>query len=183
VSLDEPTEVELNEPAEVGASSPENEADADSGEKEDAIPAVRHDGVIRGGTAGELDAAGLKALLADHPDLLEPGLTIHTSDSGKLLGVGYTSAVGEIDLLARDADGGFVVVSIADRADGAHLISEVLQRIGWVRKHLSARGEGVRGIVLLDCDQQDVGYAAAAVADTVTFKTYRVSVRFDDLEF
>ena len=65
----------------------------------------------------------------------------------------------------------------------AELISGVLQRIGWVSKHLSGKSQGVRGIVLLDEVHEELGYAAAAVGDTVSFKTWRMSLAFDDVAF
>jgi len=90
--------------------------------------------------------------------------------------------VGEIDLLARDAAGGFVVVMIAERGQGEDSIAEVLQRIGWVRKHLAKGTERVRGILLMDQPPESLSYAAAAVADTIAFKTYRMSLCFEDLQ-
>ena len=132
---------------------------------------------------GSLDAAGLKSLLAEQPELLEPGLGIYKSEKGTQLGVNYTSAVGEIDLLAKDAGGHFVVVMCAERQEAEQMVSSVLQRIGWVRKHLAGAGQQVRGIVLLDRVRDDIAYAANAVAGTVAFKIYRVAVRFEDLDF
>jgi len=173
-----PMEVELNEPAEVGVTG----AGESGSEEKDEPPAVKA-GAQRGGGLGSLDADGLRTLLADKPDLLEPGLTVYKNDKGKQLGVNYTSAVGEIDLLARDASGNFVVVMCADRQDAEQLVSSVLQRIGWVRKHLATGSQQVRGVVLLERARDDIGYAAAAVSGTVSFKLYRVAVTFDELTF
>jgi hypothetical protein len=184
VELDELTEVELNEPAEVGTSAPARQAGSTAPvEKDDPPPATMASRVRRSGSLGIPDPMGLRAMLADQPELLEPGLSVYANEKGTLLGVGYASAVGEIDLLARDPDGGFVVVVVAEPHEGEELISRALQRIGWVRKHLSKGEAPVRAIVLLDRARDDIAYAAAAVADTVKFKTYRVALRFDDLDF
>jgi hypothetical protein len=184
VELDEPTEVELNEPAEVGASAPAlRVGSTDSEEKEDPPPATAASRVHRSGPLGAPDPRGLRVMLADQPQLLQPGLSVYANENETPIGAGYTSAVGEIDLLARDADGGLVVVMVAEPHAGEELISGVLQRIGWVRKHLSRGEEPVHAIVLVDRARDDIAYAAAAVADTVKFKTYRVALRFDDLEF
>jgi len=184
VDLNEPTEVELNEPAEIGTSAPARRAgSAAEEEKDDPPPAVV---ASRGGRSGPLgipDPVALRAMLAGQPELLEPGLSVFANEKGTPLGAGYTSAVGEIDLLARDAAGGFVIVMVPEPHEGEELISGALQRVGWVRKHLSGGESPVRAIVLLDQARDDIAYAAAAVADTVKFKIYRVALRFDDLDF
>jgi hypothetical protein len=179
-----PEEVELNEPAEIGSAAPApHRASATLEEKDDPPLAGPTNRAWRAGPLGAPDPAGLRAMLADQPELLEPGLSVYKSEKGTPLGARYTSAVGEIDLLATDADGGLVVVMVVEPHEGPELIAGVLQRIGWVRKHLSGRSQSVRGIVLMDHARDSVAYAAAAVAGTVAFKTYQVALTFDDLQF
>jgi hypothetical protein len=122
----------------------------------------------------------LRAILAEQPELLEPDLRIL---SGPKRGVRYPTDVGEIDLLMVDDDKNLVVVSVPDPESPGDLVSEVLQRIGWVRKHVAKGQQDVRGIVLLPPMPEDLSYAAAAVAGTVAFRTYRMSISFDELEF
>jgi hypothetical protein len=128
------------------------------------------------------DPSAVREMLAGRPELLEAGLRSHSDAQGKTVGVEFSTEVGEIDLLARDAAGGFVVVMIAERGQGEDSIAEVLQRIGWVRKHLAKGAERVRGILLMDQPPDSLSYAAAAVADTIAFKTYRMSLCFEDLQ-
>ena len=64
----------------------------------------------------------------------------------------------------------------------ADLVGNALRRIGWVRKHLAKNGEPVRGIVLTDLLSEELAYTAAAVADTVAFKRYALSLSLSDLE-
>jgi len=128
-----------------------------------------------------LDAAGLRRLLAKQPDILEPGLTVYT-DKGKPVGVGYSSGVGVIDLLAKDPSGTFVVVKVAERGQGEELVAATLQRIGWVRKHLGKNKDKVRGIILVEQAPENLSYTASAMAGTILFKTYRVAVTFADIE-
>ncbi len=118
------------------------------------------------------------ALIVEQPSLIEPGLEIYSED-GETTGVGYGTAVGKIDLLARDDAGAWVVILVAEPNPGKDLVSDLLQRIGWVRRHLGSSGEEVRGIVLLDSLPDELGYAAAAVADTVEFKIYRLELTFE----
>ena len=129
-----------------------------------------------------LDPAGLRRLLGRQPGLLEPGLSVFTDEKGRPVGAGYSTPVGDIDLLARDKRGTFVVVRVADREGGEDLVAETLQRIGWVRKHLGKGKQKARGIVLVEQAPENLSYTAAGVAGTITFKTYRIAVTFEDVE-
>ena len=40
----------------------------------------------------------------------------------------------------------------------------------------------VRGLILVDETPPDLGYAAAAVANTISIKTYRLTLAFEDVE-
>ncbi len=93
-----------------------------------------------------------------------------------------TTSVGKIDLLARDAAAGWVVVLITESDQCKELVGDLLQLMGWVRKHLSDEEQEVRGIVLVDSVPEDLGYAAAAVSDTVEFKLYRVGLTFEKVD-
>lgn len=129
-----------------------------------------------------LDAAGLRKMLARQPELLEPGLNIVTDEKGRLVGSGYATDVGTIDLLARDARGALVVVTVAESSRGEEVVAEMLQRIGWVRKNLGKGKQKVRGIVVMERVPKNLSYAAAAVADTIAFKTYWVALTFGDVD-
>lgn len=129
-----------------------------------------------------LGPTGLRELLAKQPEMLEPELSVVTDKGGKPVGAGFSTAVGIIDLLARDGSGSLVVVMIGEPGQGEELIGETLQRIGWVRKNLGKGKQRVRGIILLEDVPKNISYAAVAVAETVLFKTYRVGVTFQDVE-
>lgn len=130
-----------------------------------------------------LDPAGLRRLLGLQPELLEPGLSVFADEKGRPVGVGYTTQVGDIDLLAQDKSGAFVVVRVAEeREGGEELVAETLQRIGWVRKHLGKGKQKARGIVLVEQVPENLSYTAAGVAGTITFKTFRLAVTFEDVE-
>jgi hypothetical protein len=128
------------------------------------------------------DPAGLRALLAEQPEALEEGLGVFRNDDGSPAGAEYSTGVGDIDLLATDARGDLVVVMISEKGQGEELVGEVLQRVGWIRKHLGEDGKKVRGIVLCEEPPESLSYAAAAVSDTITFKTYRIALTFEDLD-
>lgn len=119
-------------------------------------------------------------MLVDQPSLIEEGLQVYSED-GDPVGAGYTTAVGKIDLLARDSAGAWVVVAVADAERGKELVGDLLQRMGWVRRHLGKSGQEVRGIVLLDSLPDDLGYAAAAVSDSVEFKLYQLELTLESV--
>jgi len=119
-------------------------------------------------------------MLVDKPTMIEDGLEIYSED-GKRVGASFSTAVGEIDMLARDDAGGWVVVMVPDIEAGKDIVSDLLQRMGWVRRHLGQSGEEVRGIVLLDALPDDLGYAAAAVSDSVEFKIYQMELTLESV--
>lgn len=127
------------------------------------------------------DPRQVRDLLAEDPELLEPGLKL-VRDANSTSGVDYPTDVGPIDLLARDAGGALVVVTVAKGDSGSDLVAEILQRIGWVRKHVARTREGVRGMVVMNKAPANLSYAAAAVADTVAFRTYRLKLSFEKVE-
>ena len=134
------------------------------------------------GTATLPDPEVVRAILAENPELLEPGLEIFTDDAGQEIGVQHFTDVGVIDLLATDADGCLVAVIVASPTSGSDLVGEALHRVGWVRKHLAKNGEDVRGIVLTDHFDDQLAYAAAAVSGTIRFKNYALSLALTDLD-
>ena len=122
--------------------------------------------------------AQVRRVIVEQPALIEAGLEVYSED-GEAVGAGYPTEVGEIDLLARDSAGGWVIVAIAEPDRGKEIVGDLLQRMGWVRRHLGESGEEVRGIVLLDSLPDDLGYAAAAVSDTVEFRLYKMALTLE----
>jgi len=176
--LDREDSLELDEEVADGAAA--FEPDEDSKETEPVAQPARRVRAVQ--PLGTLDAPGVRRMLVERPETLEAELSVYKSEKGTPLGAGYTSGVGEIDLLARDRDGSLVVVMVAEPGEGADIISVMLQRIGWVRKHLSRDKRPVRGIVLLEEMRDELAYAASAVSDTIAFKTYRIALAFEDVD-
>jgi hypothetical protein len=173
LELSEPAELELDEPAkpdEVGVGVQKDQHGAPRGGGDAPLPALAP------------DPAQLREMLVAEPAILEAGLRVHCDEQGKAVGVGLATAVGDIHLLARDASGAFVVVMVSERDEEAELVTRVLQRIGWVRKHLGDGKQAVRGIVLVEEPPEDLCYAAAAVADSVTLMTYQLALTFEAVE-
>ena len=139
-------------------------------------------------TGSHVSTPKIRELIHDRPDSLEEGLSIYTDSDAEPVGINFDTDVGMIDLLARDDAGGLVVVLIAPESEpgsdghGKELVSEALERVGWVRKHVAKPKQEVRSIVLLEQVPDDIRYTAAAVATTVAFKTYRMRISFRDVE-
>ena len=130
----------------------------------------------------DLSRDGICNLLIAHPELIEEGLCLYTDGDGASSGARFETSVGKIDLLARDAAAGWVVVLVAESGQSKELIGDLLQLMGWVRKHLSAEGQEVRAVVLVDSVPEDLGYTAAAVSDSVEFKLYRVGLTLEKVD-
>jgi predicted nucleic acid-binding Zn-ribbon protein len=135
-----------------------------------------------GPTVLHLGSAQVRTLVAEQPTLLKPGLSIYSDENDQQVGVDLPTPVGAIDLLARDAGRDFVVVLVPDPRDLDVIVPEILQRIGWVKKHLATDGTPVRGVVVVEEIPEDLSYAASGVAGTVEFMTYRVALTFHALD-
>ena len=120
----------------------------------------------------------VRAMLVERPEIIEDGLRVYSED-GEPIGIALSTEVGEIDLLARDDSGGWIVVAVPEPPLDKEIVGDLLQRMGWVRRHLGKTGEEVRGIVLLDRMPEDLGYAAAAVADSVEFRLYKMALTLE----
>jgi hypothetical protein len=138
--------------------------------------------------SGGLGNEGICGLIQDQPDRIEEGLSIYTDAKAEPVGIDYSCDVGLIDLLGVDDAGGLVAVMVPGRDDSGDmpaakdLVSGALERVGWIRKHLAESGQEVRAVVLLDAPIEDLSYTAAAVAQTVSFKIYRLELRISPLE-
>ncbi len=126
--------------------------------------------------------AEIRALIAEDLGVIEAGLEIYTDKKGKPVGVSYPTQVGEIDILACDAQGALVVILVADLGDEADLATGVLQRMGWAKKHLDPGKKQVRGLILAESIPDSLLYAASALPASVGIRTYRMALCFDVVE-
>ena len=93
-----------------------------------------------------VETAQIKYLISERPELIESDLSVYVDEEGQLRGVDFQTEVGEIDLLARSPSGDWVVIMVASDEMSGDVITGVLQRLGWVRKHLCGVDQNVRGI-------------------------------------
>ncbi len=122
-----------------------------------------------------LEPAEVRALVAASPGLIEPGLRVY-EDGGS-----FSTAVGLIDLLAQDDAGGLVVAMVAEGEPDKELVLELLQRIGFVRTQVAKSGQEVRGLLLVERLSETTRYTIAALGGTLSVKSWRVALSFEDL--
>jgi hypothetical protein len=172
IELDDSMEIELEDPTDPGESGVAARSNGGSGTS----------GSTGSGGSGTPPPVHIRRMLVEDPELLEEGLRVYTDDKGAAVGVGFTTPVGKIDMLARDVDESFVVVLVADLGREADLAAQILQRMGWVGKHLGRSKQMVRGVILASEIPESLLYAAAALPDGVTIVTYRMALTFEPVE-
>lgn len=125
-----------------------------------------------------LDPGQVRALLAEQPGMVEKGLNVHSDAAGRQVGLDFETPVGDIDLLARDPRGAFVIILVVEHED-PDLVPGLLRRMGWVRKHLCKSGEAVRAVAVMNEVPEAAFYAAAGLADgVIRFVGYRFALEF-----
>ena len=129
-----------------------------------------------------VDPEQVRHLIVERPEVLEANLSLHVDEEGVEVGAGFETDVGEIDLLGRSEEGDFVVAMVvASSAEQEAAVAGMIQRLGWVRKHLSDGQHAVRGVLLTGGVSEELGYAAAALKESVTFLGWRLSLGFEPL--
>lgn len=105
----------------------------------------------------------LRHFLVRNLERIDPGLTLYIDENGRD-GEEYSTDVGNIDILAKDKDGSFVVIELKVSKGSDATIGQLLRYKGWVRKNLAGGGE-VRGIIVASEIDDKLKYAAYAAGD------------------
>jgi hypothetical protein len=127
-----------------------------------------------------LDPVEVRALIAANPGWIERGLRVY-EEGGRPVGAAFSTPVGTIDLLACDDAGGLVLAMVAEGEPDKDMVLELLERIGYVRTQVAEEGQEVRGLLIVERLPDPVRYAIAAVGDTVSVKTWRIALTFEEL--
>lgn len=129
---------------------------------------------IQLGSSGgdDLDAGGSLFALESHlRDFLAQNLNqaIKWKSQLEVIDTEYSTEVGFIDLLAKDASGELVIFEFKlDRGPDAAL-GQILRYMGWCRKNL-ANGAKVHGVILAADITDKLRYAASMVPDVHLFE-------------
>lgn len=92
----------------------------------------------------------------------------------------YTEDAGYIDILAKDSKGNFVVFELKKGRKNDEVIGQILRYIGWVRKKLTTKGEGVRGIIVVGNKDSKLEYALSEILDKISVKLYKISFKLEN---
>lgn len=120
-------------------------------------PSVLLPATSRSALAEALSERDLEDSLAKNPGQIEPGL--------RVVGRQHNApGAGRIDLLCEDRKRSLVVVEI--KKPGANIdavIAQILGYVGWVKRHMAAPRQRVRGIIICGRPDERLRYQAIAV--------------------
>lgn len=107
-------------------------------------------------------------------------LTLYADEEGST-GQQYTTDVGIIDILARDANGGFVVIELKRAQEGYKVVGQTLNYIGWVKANLAEEGERVRGLVIVGRADKTLRSAVQPVSDIIGLREYHIQLSLSSI--
>lgn len=93
----------------------------------------------------------LHEFLRDNWDQTSPGREwrLYSEEGNEDAGYEYPCGVGRIDLLARHRKkASWLVVELKRNQTSDVTVAQILRYMGWVRQHLAAPGESVRGLII-----------------------------------
>lgn len=88
----------------------------------------------------------------------------------------YSTDVGIIDILAKDIDGGFVVIELKRAESEYQVVGQILNYMGWVEKNLATNKEKVRGIIVVGKAGDTLISALHPVKDKIAIREYKVKM-------
>ena len=104
------------------------------------------------------------------------GLELFTDEDGTP-GQQYTTDVGIIDILAKEKKTGDSVILELKRGNTDYrVIGQIVAYIDWVEKNLAAKGQKVRGIVIVAEGNRALFAALHQVSNKVSVRYYRVNL-------
>ena len=112
-------------------------------------------------------------------DRIEKGLMLYRDKDGNDGEEYYAPPVGYIDVLAIDANGGYVVLELKVSRGPDTAVGQLLRYMGWVQKHIAAEKK-VRGIILANEVDEKLRYAVEAASNLAVYK-YEISFRLTEV--
>ncbi len=93
----------------------------------------------------------------------------------------FPTAVGPIDLLAKDKNGAYVVVELKKGRTSDRVLGQVLRYMAWVNENLRSK-RPVRGIIVAEKVDRGLRYAMRVARNSrIGLKRYEFSVNFWDI--
>jgi hypothetical protein len=105
-------------------------------------------------------------------------LTLYKDEDGTP-GQQYTTDVGIIDILAKDAHDNYVVIELKRAEAGYKVVGQILNYMGWVQDKLSHKEQKVRGLIIVGKADKTLQSALKLVSDKVGLREYRISIKLN----
>ncbi|HEM7873890.1 TPA: DUF91 domain-containing protein [Burkholderia contaminans] len=102
-------------------------------------------------------------------------LTLYVDPTSGSKGIEFQTPVGRIDVLATDADGGFVVFELKRGRAPDQAIGQLARYMGWLKKTI-ARDREVHGVIVAREINETLTYSVAAMPNV---SLYEYKVKFD----
>ncbi len=92
------------------------------------------------------------------------------------VGQQYPTDFGNIDILARDLAGNYVVIELKKDKSSDKAAGQILRYMGWVKEHLCQQDQSVRGIIICHDRDEHLDYALSVV-ENVEVRLYSVDFK------
>jgi len=92
----------------------------------------------------------------------------------------YPTAVGRIDILAKDRNDKSIVVIEVKRNPSSSAVGQILKYVGWIRENL-AKEKQVKGIILADKIDEELVYAVKAT-NNITILQYKINIEIEEIK-
>lgn len=103
-------------------------------------------------------------------------LEIYNDEDGTP-GQQYTTDVGIIDVLARDAKGDFVVIELKRAESGYNVVGQILSYMGWVQEKLAQKNQKVRGMIIVGKADGKLHSALRLVSNSIELREYQIEMK------
>lgn len=121
----------------------------------------------------------LRDYLARNLRLIESGLRLYTDED--ITGVEFPAGGRFIDILAVDAEGGYVVIELKVSKGYDRVVGQLLRYMGWIQAHHAEAGQRVRGVIVAKDITEDLKLACARIPDVRLFE-YALSVTLTSIQ-
>jgi hypothetical protein len=108
----------------------------------------------------------------------EKSLSLYIDETGRD-GIEYPTEIGNIDILAVDEEGNFVVFELKVSRGADRALGQILRYMGWVKKNI-AKDKKVKGVIVAKNVDEKLKYAASMVPDVNLFE-YKLDFKIKEV--